>query len=169
MSMNIKVVQPEDAGDLEFTQPKYYFGQMLEDEEGDVGFVIQMRFRGMVMKNSIIVIFPYSYKGAWVFDDSATGLVKEPFICGMSEIINVLVKDIPNANSGFKLLVSATPFPGFGAKLDWSLADYGGNWYCWHEKEMAGWLCPALYKYFSEAPKELFLKAEEGKNHVNEH
>lgn len=48
MSMNIKIVQPEpeDAGDLEFTQPKYYFGQMLEDEEGDIGFVVQMSFQG---------------------------------------------------------------------------------------------------------------------------
>jgi hypothetical protein len=25
---------------------------------------------------------------------------------------------------------------------------------------MEGWLCPALFKYFESAPKEIFLKAE---------
>ncbi len=27
-------------------------------------------------------------------------------------------------------------------------------------EEMTGWLCPALYLYFTEAPDELFMRAE---------
>ena len=112
------------------------------------------------MENSILVIFPYCHQNTWVFDDPDTDLVKEPFVCGIPAIIDVLVKDIPSAQKGFRLLFSANSFPGHTAKLEWSAADCGGNWYCWHEKEMAGWLCPALYKYFREAPKELYFKAE---------
>jgi hypothetical protein len=25
---------------------------------------------------------------------------------------------------------------------------------------MEGWLCPALFKYFEKAPKEIYIKAE---------
>ena len=44
--MNIKIVQPEPkyAADIEFVQPKYYFGQLLEDLKGDAGFVVSMSF-----------------------------------------------------------------------------------------------------------------------------
>jgi len=29
--------------------------------------------------NVVSVIFPYRLEGVWVFDDAATGLVREPF------------------------------------------------------------------------------------------
>lgn len=57
--------------------------------------------------NSIMVIAPYRYQGTWVFDDRAAGLVKEPFVAGVPEMIDVLVQDIPNADEGFRLLFSA--------------------------------------------------------------
>ncbi|WP_017717610.1 DUF6717 family protein [Kamptonema formosum] len=38
--------------------------------------------------------------------------------------------------------------------------EYGGNWYRWEGKNMEGWLCPALFKYFSEAPKKIYCKAQ---------
>jgi hypothetical protein len=39
------------------------------------------------------------------------------------------VKDIPDAQKGFRLLFSATPFPGYSLKLEWAREEYGGNWY----------------------------------------
>ncbi len=36
----------------------------------------------------------------------------------------------------------------------------GGNWYQTDSPAMQGWLCPALFCYFDEAPGELYLKAE---------
>jgi len=35
-----------------------------------------------------------------------------------------------------------------------------GNWYRADEPPMEGWLCPALFRYFDEAPPELYVKAE---------
>lgn len=46
--MNISITQiPENFnGDLIFTQPRYHFGQILEDEKGETGFVFGMHFDG---------------------------------------------------------------------------------------------------------------------------
>lgn len=114
------------------------------------------------MSNAIMVIFPYQHQKTWVFDDERVGLVQEPFVSGVPEIIDILVQDIPNINKGFKLLFSANPFPSYQAELIWIKIkeEYGGNWYRWHQKDMEGWLCPALFKYFSEAPKQIYCKAE---------
>jgi hypothetical protein len=110
--------------------------------------------------NSINFIVPYRYEGMWVFDDPRVGLDKEPFVSGADKMIDVLVADIPNADKGFRLLFSATPFPGHAVKLEWCKEEYGGNWYFSAEFEMEGWLCPALFKYFDSAPKEIYVKAE---------
>ncbi len=54
------------------------------------------------MSNAIRVVFPYRYEDTWVFDDERVGLMQEPFISGIPEIIDSLVADIPNADSGRK-------------------------------------------------------------------
>ena len=112
------------------------------------------------MNNSIMVIFPYRYQDVWMFDDERVGLVQEPFVSGMPEIIDIFVQDIPNAIQGFKLFFSASPFPGYQAQLTWCREESGGNWYRWEKHHLEGWLCPALFKYFSEAPQNLYCKAE---------
>ncbi|MFK5968736.1 MAG: hypothetical protein QM487_01235 [Candidatus Marithrix sp.] len=112
------------------------------------------------MSNSIIVIFPYRYQDTWVFDDEQVGLIKEPFVEGMPTIIDVFVKDISNANQGFRLLFSNNKFPNYQAELIWVKKEFEGNWYYWQQHELTGWLCPALYKYFSIAPKYIYCKAE---------
>lgn len=112
------------------------------------------------MSNAMMVIFPYRHERTWVFDDESAGLVREPFVSGVPEMIDALVKDIPQAEKGFRLLFSANPFPGYQAELVWVAQEYGGNWYRWEAKNMDGWLCPALFKYFSEAPKKIYCKAE---------
>ena len=111
------------------------------------------------MKNALMVIFPYSYEGTWVFDDPAAGLVREPFVCGIPEMIELLVADISTAESGFKLLFSGQPFPGFQFELTRLREEIGGHWYSL-AREQEGWLCPALFKYFDEAPENLYVKAE---------
>jgi hypothetical protein len=110
--------------------------------------------------NSIMVIAPYKYEGMWVFDDPAVGLTREPFVAGIDKMIDKLVADIPNAQRGFRAVFSASPFPGYQVKLEWRRGDSGGNWYWSDNYEMEGWLCPALFKYFAEAPREIYVKAE---------
>jgi hypothetical protein len=110
--------------------------------------------------NSIMTIQPYRHAGTWVFDDPTVGLVQEPFVAGVPEMIDILVQDIPQASAGFRLLFSASPFPGYAVKLDWRRGEYEGNWYHAPQYGMEGWLCPALFKYFAQAPRELYVKAE---------
>lgn len=110
--------------------------------------------------NSINVIAPYKYLDMWVFDDPKVGLVQEPFVGGADTMIERVVQGIPNADKGFVLLFSSKPFPGSVLRLDWRRSESGGNWYYSEELGIEGWLCPALFKYFLESPKELFVQVK---------
>jgi hypothetical protein len=110
--------------------------------------------------NSLRVLAPYKYEGMWVFDDPAVGLVREPFVAGIDTMIDRLVADIPNAQAGFRLVFSMTFFPTHTVKLEWRREEGGGNWYFCPQLNLEGWLCPALFKYFDEAPSELYARAE---------
>jgi hypothetical protein len=114
--------------------------------------------------NSIMAIHPYKHNEMWVFDDEKVGLYQEPFVAGADKIIDRLVVEIPNAEAGFNLLFAASPFPGYRVKLDWRREEYEGNWYYSAELDMEGWLCPALFKYFDIAPKELYALCLPSKN-----
>jgi hypothetical protein len=64
-------------------------------------------------------------------------------------------------NSGFTLIFSSSPFPGHQYRLDWMRADEDGrNRYRSADLDMEGWLCPALFRYFHEAPKHLYAKVK---------
>lgn len=110
------------------------------------------------MKNSIFVIKPYKWKGLWVFDDPAVGLVREPFVGGADTMIDVATAHLPDADRGFLAVFSASQFPGAQIVLDWFREEGGGNVYRWPEKGMEGWLCPALLKYFEEPPSKLYVR-----------
>lgn len=114
------------------------------------------------MPNQIMAIAPYWLVRVqtWVFDDRDVGLKQEPFVSGAPEIINLLVRGIPKARKGFRLLFSAAPFPGFQMRLLWLKEEAGGNWYRLDGTTMEGWLCPAMFHYFHTAPKEIYAKAE---------
>ena len=110
--------------------------------------------------NSLFVLRPYKQQGTWVFDDDAVGLLREPFVLGIDEMIERLVAPIPRADRGFRLIFSPREFPGSTAKLEWRREESGGNWYFSPTYGFEGWLCPALFKYFPAAPQEIHVKAE---------
>ena len=110
--------------------------------------------------NSLLVLMPYQHAGTWVFDDPGRGLKQEPFVAGIPQMIDRLVKDIPDAGKGFRLIFSAQPFPGSTHQLIWKRQDPSGNWYYCPQFDTEGWLCPALFKYFKQAPPEIHVKAE---------
>jgi hypothetical protein len=87
---------------------------------------IQMK---LPMANQILVIAPFWLEsaGTWVFDDEAVELVQEPFVSGVPEMINDLVADIPNAKSGFRMLFSGEPFPGYQQKMTRVREETGGT------------------------------------------
>jgi hypothetical protein len=106
------------------------------------------------------VIEPYRHAGAWVFDEPRVGLSREPFVAGITEMIDRLVSDIPAAASGFRLFFAATPFEGHQASLAWVRADeVEGHWYRLEDGD-EGWLCPALFWYFPEPPARIYVRAE---------
>jgi hypothetical protein len=111
-------------------------------------------------QNAILVIAPYRHNGTWVFDDDRFGLVREPFIAGVPEMIDALVADIPDAAKGFRLTFSANPFPDYDQKLTWVRGDMQGNYYRTVNPPMEGWICPAMFRYYEKAPPELFVKAD---------
>ena len=112
------------------------------------------------MNNSIFVIKPYKWEGMWVFDDANVGLVKEPFVGGADTMIDVATAHIPNAEKGFVAVFSANYFPNAQIVLEWAREDGGSNVYRWTEKEMEGWLCPALLRYFVEPPAKLYIQVK---------
>ncbi len=110
--------------------------------------------------NSILAIHPYKCDGLWVFDDSRVGLVQEPFVSGADTVIDRMVEHIPGADQGVTLLFSAHPFPGSHFEFNWLREESGGNWYYSPEYDLEGWLCPALFKYFDAAPKQIFVQVK---------
>ena len=114
----------------------------------------------MTRGNAISVIKPYRWSGLWVFDDEKVGLDKEPFVAGADTMIDTAIakRGIPNADAGFLLLFSATPFPGADIVVDWVREEGGGNVYAWKEAGQEGWLCPALFHYFDAAPRQLHIQ-----------
>ena len=111
--------------------------------------------------NALRVISPYRFGGTWVFDDEAVGLLREPFVAGIPEMIDRQVGDAGLSGRPFQVVFSAGPFPG-ALRLVRQQSEMGGFWYSWEETRMKGWLCPALFRYFPEAPAELWVKIERG-------
>ena len=123
---------------------------------------VEQELDGANMKNSLLDVYPYKYKGTWVFDDERVGLYREPFVLGVPEMIDLLVKDVPNAKKGFRMTFSVFPFPDFAQHIKKTREEFNGNWYKMTEAPyIEGWLCPALFKYFPVAPDDLYVKAEE--------
>lgn len=111
--------------------------------------------------NEINVISPYLDNGVWVFDGPDKNLVKEALIAGIPEIIEHVCQNenIENYKNGFSVVFSKNPFPGHKVVLDHVKQDeYGsGNYYQLKGTDFIGWLCPALFKYFTEAPKQIYI------------
>ena len=112
--------------------------------------------------NAIQVIFPYRHNGVWMFDDDSKGLLREPFVSGIPEMLDLLVAEIPDAEKGFALYFSEQPFPKYAMKADLVAPEAGGNWYrvFVNGAELQGWLCGALFRYFDQAPAAIYARAE---------
>lgn len=114
------------------------------------------------MPNILNVIHPYRWEGLWVFDDDRVGLDREPFVEGADTLIEraVAAKSIPDAAHGFRLWFSAGAFPRHDFVLHWLREGEGGNWYLSRDFGLEAWLCPALLKYFEQAPPEIYVRIE---------
>jgi hypothetical protein len=112
-------------------------------------------------ERNLLLIRPYKWNGLWVFDDHLRGLVHEPFVSGADKILDVATAHLPDPEHGFLAYFSAQPFPGATIVLEWKHAGTGGDWYRWEEKNLEGWLCPALQKYFPDPPAKLYVDIQD--------
>jgi hypothetical protein len=119
-----------------------------------------IEYRIVTGGNALLVIEPYRTGGGWAFDDQRLGLIKEPFVNGVPEIIDRLVAGIPGSKKGIRLIFSGAPFPGAQLKLDRRSEEKGGNWYYSEAYGISGWLCPAMFRFFPRAPRHIYVKAE---------
>ncbi len=110
--------------------------------------------------NAINTIKPFWRNGTWMFNDSSTGLINEPFVAGIPKMISILTTNIAHAKDGFRLLFSAQKFPDYDMSLLWQKEENGGNWYLAKDYNVTGWICPAMFHYFKTTPNEIFIKAE---------
>jgi hypothetical protein len=124
----------------------------------------------------LLEIHPYlEGSSTWVFNDESTGLDREPFVSGMSEMISELVsaKGI-DGSRGITIQFSNQAFSGCDVVLNYIRPgdptrytrdgepewNRYGNWYEGrvNGSVMQGWLCPALGKYFGERPKTIAVR-----------
>jgi hypothetical protein len=110
--------------------------------------------------NAINIIAPYRYLDMWVFDDPRVGLSAEPFVGGADTMIDRVTADIPDARHGFVLVFSAGPFPGHQFHLEWRREESSGNIYYSQQLDAEGWLCPALFRYFTERPDAIYVQVK---------
>jgi hypothetical protein len=112
--------------------------------------------------NSLFTITPYLLDGMWMFDDEARGLVKEPFVCGADEVMDILA----DGKTRFNLVFSGEEFPGVTHCFKRTREENGGTWYkpsFFPDNQKKGfpnefWLCPALFKFFPTAPEFIYAK-----------
>ena len=130
------------------------------------------RDKKYMKSNQINIIKPYKHHEQWVFDDPSVGLEREAFVAGADTLLDIVTEDIPNAGDGIVVLFSAGKFPSYNVLLKWKHGDEDGNFYsCFRDNEqpvathnscepLEAWLCPALFKYYEDAPKELYLQVK---------
>ena len=97
--------------------------------------------------------------GAWHFTDKARGLIKEPLVAGIPEILEELIDEegirMSDARRGISLTFAGRKFPGWQVKLTRKKKEAGGAWYETEEGDR-GWLCPALLKFFKSHPANIW-------------
>jgi len=144
-----------NGGRIHFCQPSGLGQQASAGIPGRRG-----RRESQVTIIAIRAIHPYRHEGLWVFDDETVGLRQEPFVSGADGILDRLTAGIPGAATGFTLLFSAQPFPGFHIECLWQREEFGGNWYHCPAYGADGLLCPAQLKYFETTPPRLYVRTQ---------
>jgi hypothetical protein len=111
-------------------------------------------------ESRIFTIEPYRTEAGWAFDDESVGLIAEPFIGDINQVFDDAALDLPGHPDRMRLRFAGHKFDGFQRVLDHVRADeVEGHWYRDRRTGIEGWLCPAMFCYFHEAPKVIYVEA----------
>ena len=107
--------------------------------------------------NSIYRVLLQMVDGLWVYNDSKFEVRDQPLVFGMDLILEKMVKQVEGGDR-LNLVFSSIPFPGSAFSLGFVREETEGFVYCWEEKQLQGWLSPALRNYFPEPPPKIYLQ-----------
>ena len=120
------------------------------------------------MTNAMHCIQIYRHQGTWAFTDETHDLLHEPFVAGIPQFIDFIIRQDNNDPRDGEYLVtfSQNPFPMAVYELRFDRDDMGGAWYncrpCNATKNDQvggeGWLCPATLNYFEDFPRTIFVQ-----------
>lgn len=106
------------------------------------------------------IIEPYKVENIWCFDDEHFFIYKEPFVEGMSEMIDeILLLNNLTSKDKFRLKFSDKPFKYNSNQyiLNKQLERDGGAEYQLTTNNMIGWLCPVVCTYFKTPPQNIYV------------
>ena len=120
------------------------------------------------MTNAMHCIQIYRHQGTWAFTDGDHDLINEPFVAGIPQFIDFIIRqDKKDPRDGeYIVTFSKNQFPTAVYELKFDRDDMGGAWYkCGPCNEAVndqvggeGWLCPATLNYFEDFPRSIFVQ-----------
>ena len=112
--------------------------------------------------NAMMSLNLYKVGNVWQFDDARYGIVAEPFVLGMSEIIS---EYLPKGKETCTAIFSLNEFPGCET-LTLTEEMSNGGWYYVSDSAypgiqgMKGWLCPVTRVYLNDIPEKIYFRVE---------
>lgn len=109
-----------------------------------------------IMHKVCFTINPYLDGHLWMFDDPKVGLLREGLRRGTPEVLVRACELRGMEPVGFVAAFSVTNFVPMH-RLDLLGPLWHGTEYHWDDQQMTCWFCPALLRYFSVPPQELYF------------
>lgn len=114
--------------------------------------------------NAMMIIFAKRKHGTWIFTDTDRGLVNEPFVAGIPEMIDKVIELKGWIRDMARFTFSGNEFPGYDVSIIKVRDEHGGAWYKIDISNVGqidlpnGWLCPATLKFFNYMPDVIYIQ-----------
>ena len=110
-----------------------------------------------ITNNAMMSLNLYKEGSTWKFDDKANNIVAEPFVLGMSEMIDFYVDD--NKTKTTTITFSHNKFPRC-KELRLIQEEANGGWYYDSYSKKKGWLCPVTRIYMKDIPEYIYFHVQ---------
>ena len=107
--------------------------------------------------NAMMSLDLYKEGNTWKFDDATNNIIAEPFVLGMSEMIDFYVNDSKIKNT--TITFSHNKFPKCH-ELVLLQEESNGGWYYDPYSNKKGWLCPVTRVYMKGIPENIYFSVQ---------